>query len=308
MLLIKFYQTNDGDEAAMQMQIRVPATSANLGPGFDSLGIAVTLYLTITVKGRTKEWVVEHDMGADIPHDESNMIVKTALKILPTLPAHCFKVESDIPLARGLGSSSSAIVAGIEMANQLGKMNLTNEEKIQLATELEGHPDNVAPAILGDFVVSTFVKQKNTSIKGHFPELQFMAYIPHTELLTTESREVLPQRLPFKEAVSAGSIGNALVAALLTGRTKQAGCLMEEDLYHEKYRLKLVPHLTKIRSIGHKHHSMATYLSGAGPTVMTIIPGQEAAAFSQEIREAGLTGKLVALDVDRQGTFVTHNR
>lgn len=290
----------------MQMQIRVPATSANLGPGFDSLGIAVTLYLTITIGEKTDKWVVEHDMGSDIPNDESNMIVKTALRIFPSLQAHRLKVESDIPLARGLGSSSSAIVAGIEIADQLGKMNLTKEEKIQLATEIEGHPDNVAPAILGDFVVSTFVQKKNTSIKGHFPELQLLAYIPSNELLTTESRNVLPKELSFKEAVSAGSIGNALVAALMTGRTEQAGRLMEEDLYHERYRLKLVPHLAKIREIGHKHNSMATYLSGAGPTVMTILPMQEATAFSQEIREAGLLGEIVALEVDRQGTVVTH--
>ncbi|KRM96903.1 homoserine kinase [Liquorilactobacillus aquaticus DSM 21051] len=288
----------------MQMQIRVPATSANLGPGFDSLGIAVTLYLTVSVGEETKKWFVEHTMGVEVPSDESNMIVKTALKILPSLKAHRIKVESDIPLARGLGSSSSAIVAGIELADQLGKMNLTKEQKIQLATEIEGHPDNVAPAILGDFVVSTFVQQKNTSIKGHFPELQFIAYIPSNELLTTESRNVLPKELSFKEAVSAGSIGNTLVAALLTGRTEQAGRLMEEDLYHERYRLKLVPHLAKIREIGHKHNSMATYLSGAGPTVMTILPMQETAAFSQEIKKAGLLGKIVALDVDRQGTII----
>ncbi|KRL02144.1 homoserine kinase [Liquorilactobacillus capillatus] len=288
----------------MKVQIRVPATSANLGPGFDSLGIAITLYLTVTVLEENSNWIVEHDMGKGIPHNETNMIIKTALRLCPSLPAHRIKVESDIPLARGLGSSSSAIVAGIELAVQLGKVSLTKTEKVQQAAELEGHPDNVAPAILGDFVVSSFVDGKNISIKGYFPETRLVAYIPEQELLTTESRNVLPKQLPFMEATHAGSIGNTLVAALMTNQLEQAGQLMEADLYHERYRQKLVPHLAQLRKIGHLHHAVATYLSGAGPTVMTIISEQKLDAFTDAVKQTGLSGKLVNLEVDRQGVTV----
>lgn len=162
----------------MTLKIRVPATSANLGPGFDSLGIAVSSYLTVTVYGKAPKWKVDHKMGYAIPSDERNMIVATALKTNPELEPQHIKVTSEIPLAHGLGSSSSALIAGVVMANEVGKMHLTNEQILQKAAELEGHPDNVAPALYGDFVVSTMVDGDVSSIKLKFPDLTMVAYIP----------------------------------------------------------------------------------------------------------------------------------
>lgn len=142
----------------MSVKIIVPATSANIGPGFDSLGLAVTSYLTVTVTEENVDaWYVDHNLGEKIPHDEENLIVKTALELVPDLQPLAIKVESDIPLTRGLGSSSSAIVAGLMLANHFGNLNLSKQELVQIATEIEGHPDNVAPAILGDFVIATYL-------------------------------------------------------------------------------------------------------------------------------------------------------
>ena len=146
------------------MQIKVPASSANLGPGFDSIGMAVSLYLTLDVLEPSDEWVIYHDFD-DLPHDQSNMIIDTALKIKADLPPHHLKMQSAIPVAHGLGSSSSAIVAGIELANVLGKLQLSNDEKVAIACEIEGHPDNVAPAILGGLVIGT-------NVNGHFDAIQ----------------------------------------------------------------------------------------------------------------------------------------
>lgn len=126
------------------MKITVPATSANIGPGFDSVGVAVSKYLTITVLEPSSQWEVQHDLG-DIPTDERNLLIQTALKVKSDLAPHKIDMVSDIPLARGLGSSSSVIVAGIELANQLGELKLSEQEKLDLATQIEGHPDNVAP-------------------------------------------------------------------------------------------------------------------------------------------------------------------
>src|SRR5690554_6411272 len=139
----------------MTFMIKVPATTANIGAGFDSIGIALNLYLTLKVKLSDKlEFVHLSEHLNDLPTDESNFIYQIAKKTadryqVDVLPPCRIEVTSDIPFARGLGSSATAIVAGIELANQLLQLNLTADEKVLLATEIEGHPDNVAPAVLG---------------------------------------------------------------------------------------------------------------------------------------------------------------
>lgn len=155
------------------MKIIVPATSANIGPGFDSVGVAVTKYLQIEVCEERDEWLIEHQIGKWIPHDERNLLLKIALQIVPDLHPRRLKMTSDVPLARGLGSSSSVIVAGIELANQLGKLNLSDYEKLQLATKIEGHPDNVAPAIYGNLVIASSVDGQVSAIVADFPECDF---------------------------------------------------------------------------------------------------------------------------------------
>ena len=195
----------------MSVKIIVPATSANIGPGFDSLGLAVTSYLTVTVvEENVDAWYVDHNLGEKIPHDEENLIVKTALELVSDLQPLAVKVESDIPLTRGLGSSSSAIVAGLMLANYFGNLNLSKQELVQRATEIEGHPDNVAPAILGDFVVATYLDGEIMYEKINFPDVSLLAYIPDYWLATKKSRGVLPVNLDFKDAVRANAISNAL--------------------------------------------------------------------------------------------------
>ena len=269
----------------MTLKIRVPATSANLGPGFDSLGIAVSSYLTVTVYGKAPKWKVDHKMGYAIPSDERNMIVATALKTNPELEPQHIKVTSEIPLAHGLGSSSSALIAGVVMANEVGKMHLTNEQILQKAAELEGHPDNVAPALYGDFVVSTMIDGDVSSIKLKFPDLTMVAYIPAYDLATADAR-------------------NVLVAALVAGDMKTAGKMIESDRYHETYREKLVPHLPILREIGHRTGAMATYLSGAGPTVMSFLPHDKVEEYIDLGKKAGLKDEYRILQIEREGVHV----
>ena len=145
------------------MKITVPATSANIGPGFDSVGVAVSKYLTIEVLEPADVWFIEHDLG-DIPSDENNLLISTALQVKSDLQPHKLVMTSDIPLARGLGSSSSVIVAGIELANQLADLKLSDDDKLDIATKIEGHPDNVAPAIFGNLVVASYVDEHVTKM------------------------------------------------------------------------------------------------------------------------------------------------
>lgn len=286
------------------MKIRVPATSANLGPGFDSCGIALSQYLSIEVLENADEWQIIHSLGADIPSDETNLLLQTALKLAPKLAPKVLKMTSDIPLARGLGSSSSVIVAGIELANRLGNLNLSQKDKLQIATEIEGHPDNVAPAICGDFVVASYVDGDVHYVKHHFPLCDVIAYVPDVHLLTSESRSVLPDSMPYKEAVKASSIANVMIAAILNGNLPLAGVMMEEDRWHEAYRRKLVPHLDKIRALGQEVGVYGAFLSGAGPTVLILSPEEKTSQMVRELEKLPISASINVLSIDQEGIQV----
>ena len=286
------------------MKIIVPATSANVGPGFDSVGVAVTKYLEIQVCEEREEWMIEHQLGKWIPRDERNLLLKIALQIVPDLQPRRLKMVSDIPLARGLGSSSSVIVAGIELANQLGNLKLSKHEKLQLATKIEGHPDNVAPAIYGNLVIASSVEGQVSAVVAPFPECAFLAYIPNYELRTRDSRGVLPKKLSYKEAVAASSIANVAIAAILTGDMVKAGQAIESDLFHERYRQELVREFATIKKVAKRNGAYATYLSGAGPTVMVLADPDKMPKIKAELEKQPFKGKLHELQVDTQGVRV----
>ena len=286
------------------MKIIVPATSANVGPGFDSVGVAVTKYLEIQVCEEREEWMIEHQLGKWIPRDERNLLLKIALQIVPDLQPRRLKMISDIPLARGLGSSSSVIVAGIELANQLGNLKLSKHEKLQLATKIEGHPDNVAPAIYGNLVIASSVEGQVSAVVAPFPECAFLAYIPNYELRTRDSRGVLPKKLSYKEAVAASSIANVAIAGLLTGDMVKAGQAIESDLFHERYRQELVREFATIKKVAKRNGAYATYLSGAGPTVMVLAEPDKIPKIKAELEKQPFKGKLHDLQVDKEGVRV----
>ena len=286
------------------MKIIVPATSANVGPGFDSVGVAVTKYLEIQVCEEREEWMIEHQLGKWIPRDERNLLLKIALQIVPDLQPRRLKMVSDIPLARGLGSSSSVIVAGIELANQLGNLKLSDHDKLQLATKIEGHPDNVAPAIYGNLVIASSVEDQVSAVVAPFPECAFLAYIPNYELRTRDSRGVLPRKLSYKEAVAASSIANVAIAALLTGDMVKAGQAIESDLFHERYRQDLVREFATIKKVAKRNGAYATYLSGAGPTVMVLADPDKMPKIKAELEKQPFKGKLHDLQVDTEGVRV----
>ena len=270
------------------MKIIVPATTANIGLGFDSIGIAVDLYLTLTIVEPSSEWKIEHSFGEAVPTNEENLIIETALAVCQTLQPQHLVCESDIPMTRGLGSSSSAIVAGIELANQLGKLNLTPQQKVEWATKLEGHPDNVAPAILGGLVVATY-DEENQEVdylqKEIHSAIQGIALIPDFELSTKASRLVLPRAVIYSQAVEASSRSNVLVAALWQEDWNNVSRIVEKDLFHEPYRETLIPFLTPVRKLAKDKGAIGTYLSGAGPTVMVLSSKENAQSIAQHLQE-----------------------
>ena len=286
------------------MRITAPATSANVGPGFDSVGIAVSKYLTIDVLEAQENWWIEHDLGEEIPSNEENLLLQTALQVASDLPPHRLKMTSEVPLARGLGSSSSVIVAGIELANQLGKLSLSDEDKLEIATKIEGHPDNVAPAIFGNLVVASYVDQQTNHLVLPFPECALVAFVPNYELKTSDSRNVLPSEWTYKEAVAASSIANVAIAALAKGDLRVAGKAIEADRFHERYRQQLVTEFPQVKEVAHQHDAYATYLSGAGPTIMTLLPVEHSEAFAKDLESKGLNGQVFSLKIDTTGVKV----
>ncbi|KXT76561.1 homoserine kinase [Streptococcus sp. DD12] len=286
------------------MKITVPATSANIGPGFDSVGIAVSKYLTITIAEESPEWLVEHQLGEDVPSDARNLLIATALEVAPELQPHRIIMTSDIPLARGLGSSSSVIVAGIELANQLAQLQLSAKEKLAIATRIEGHPDNVAPAIYGNLVVAASLDDQVSALVTPVAEVAFHAFIPNYELKTSDSRKVLPQELPYKEAVTASAIANLAVAGMIAGDWELAGQAIARDRFHEKYRQPLVKEFEPVRQTAKEMGAYATYLSGAGPTIMTIISKDQVSAFKKAVEALQLDGSCHILSVDTKGIRV----
>ena len=285
------------------MIIKVPASTANLGPGFDSIGMAVSLYLEVEILSVSDRWQVDHVMPK-IPNDKNNLIVKTALTVYPGMQPLHLRVKSDIPLAHGLGSSSSAIAAGIELADHFGKLGLSDEEKVQIGARIEGHPDNIAPTILGGLVVGTELDKHFDAVKAPLPPYSLVAYVPDYNLPTKKARGVLPKELLLKTATRGSAIANTLVASLFTQNYQMAGELMEKDVFHEPYREKLVPELLKVREVAHQKHALTTYLSGAGSTIMTWIEDEHVRGFLSGLNKHGLKAKTLVLHLDEHGVQV----
>ena len=231
-------------------------------------------------------------------------MLQTALQVASDLPPHRLKMTSEVPLARGLGSSSSVIVAGIELANQLGKLSLSDEDKLEIATKIEGHPDNVAPAIFGNLVVASYVDQQTNHLVLPFPECALVAFVPNYELKTSDSRNVLPSEWTYKEAVAASSIANVAIAALAKGDLRVAGKAIEADRFHERYRQQLVAEFPQVKEVAHQHDAYATYLSGAGPTIMTLLPVEHAETFAKDLESKDLNGQVFSLKIDTTGVKV----
>ncbi|AQS52817.1 Homoserine kinase [Jeotgalibaca dankookensis] len=205
-------------------------------------------------------------------------------------------MTSEIAPARGLGSSSAAIVAGIELANLLGDLELTADAKIQWASKIEGHPDNVTPAIVGGFVVRAVLDDRVYWKKIPFLDVAMVVCVPEHQLKTIQSRTVLPTNLPFKQAVKVSSLANVLLASLQKGNLITAGKMIESDIFHEPYRAKLIPELNHVRSIGHEEAAYGTYISGAGTAVMTMISRE----YARNLRER------LQIELPRCRTHITH--
>lgn len=259
--------------------VKVPATTANLGAGFDCTGMALKLYNTIYVQEAKKglEIRVLNKTDGYIPKDESNFIYKTMKKVFDLLEYRPKGLKigllNDIPMTKGLGSSAACIAGGIAAANALCGNKLSMEEMIFLAAQLEGHPDNSTPAFTGGAVVAVTEKEKVNYIKFPIPEkLMFAVFTPDFILRTAKARSILPDEIPFKNAVF--NIGRAalLGASLATGNFDNF-TLTTQDKIHQPYRQEFIPNMYDIINMSIKCGAKGSFLSGAGPSIISIIDG-----------------------------------
>ncbi|MFJ7408404.1 MULTISPECIES: homoserine kinase [unclassified Lysinibacillus] len=291
-------------------QITVPGSTANLGPGFDSIGLGLSLYLKLDVSLQDS-WEIIHldDNGPSEFELEQHLLYIIAKKIADQynkhLPACRIKMASELPLARGLGSSAAVIVAGIELANQLCDLKLTIQDKLNLSSQIEGHPDNATASVLGGLTISS-MDENGIVDTFHVNDINasFVVYVPDVELKTSESRSVLPKQLDRAYAVHASANANMLAASLMSRDFKRAGHYMEADLFHEPFRSTLIPQYAEIREAAKAHGAYGTALSGAGPTLISIIPTTIADNFVTTMQSMFPEHQIILTKADEHGVQV----
>jgi len=263
--------------------VRVPASSANLGPGYDVLAAAVSLYLELEVE-ETGGFSLDPG-GLDVSSGRDNLIVR-AFETLHPADGISFRLKSEIPLARGLGSSAAAIVAGLFAADHLFELALTKEEMLVKATELEGHPDNVAAAIYGGFVICGAGEGGLPSAVRFDPPsgLEGIAVIPTEEVSTELAREAIPTEVPLTDAVANVSAASRLVLGLQTADLDlvAAGLL---DRLHQPYRRQLYSRSMDLVDAAAELGALGATISGAGPTVLVWTTWQEAGHVAEALEQ-----------------------
>ena len=297
------------------VRVRVPASTANLGPGFDTLGMALNLYTWIEMSPAesTRITLIGEEL-AGLPTDKRNLVYQVAQQVFQAAGVSCPELEiamySEIPLTRGLGSSASAIVGGLAAANALIGRPLSDDGLFQIAARLEDHPDNVGASLFGGIVVAYWdgTRAEYAVIEPH-ERLDVLAVIPDYHLSTEKARHALPKQVPLKDAVF--NIGHTalLVAALAQGNLAMIRHAMKDAL-HQPYRTALVPGMERILAEAADHGALGAALSGAGPTMLAFADAESGsretlqAFMLSAFAEEGIAARAIWLKPERQGVQI----
>jgi homoserine kinase len=296
-----------------RVAVRVPATTANLGPGFDALGLALNLYNRLEVERIPDGLEIQtRGEGAErLPVDDTNLTYQAFRRVFEwhgsPIPAVRMVSEIQVPLSRGLGSSAAAVVGGLVAGNELAGRPLSPEELLQLATAIEGHPDNVAPALFGGFTVACLSESGIAWTRLTPPaELRAVLVVPEREMSTAEARAVLPDSVPRRDAVLNVGRTALLVAAFATGELTLLRTAMR-DCLHEPYRAPLVPGMPEALEAAREAGALGAALSGAGSTLSALATEQFEAiggAMRAALTAFGLQSRILILSPDLAGATV----
>ncbi len=293
---------------AATLRVKVPATSANLGPGYDSFGLSLSLYDEIVV--RVGEDGLDIDVAGEgagkVRTDARNLVVKSMNTAFDRMGGRPRGLEvrclNRVPHGRGLGSSAAAIVGGLTAARALtvgGEERLDDERLLAVATEMEGHPDNVAATLVGGFTLAwTDGGQVGVLRAAPHPDLLPVVFIPGTELRTAKARKAIPETVPHSDA----ALNSARAALLSRAISDRPDLLMvaTEDFLHQEYRRSVMPRsLTLVDEL--RGAGVPAVISGAGPTVLALTDRSTAAEVSQQRRRGW---QIQSVEIDRQGVQV----
>jgi homoserine kinase len=293
--------------------VDVPATSANLGPGFDALGMAIDMVNRVHVQpGESWEIAMAGEGAERLPLGDRNLMfrsITTAARrwglALPPARLECSNV---IPLSRGLGSSSAAIVAGLLIANRLGGKPKSNDDLLHLASEIEGHPDNVTPALLGGLQACALVDGRVVHARVPLKKkLSLALYVPDAPMPTREARKVVPRRIDIHDAVYNISRACLLVAAMASGElgALQAGT---QDMLHQPARMRLFPAMPVLFHAALEAGALGVYLSGAGSTIVALVDGDPwpvGNAMAQAAAHDGVPGHPLVAATREEGAVIS---
>jgi homoserine kinase len=294
------------------IRVIVPATSANLGPGFDTLGLALGIYNELEVGLSDRPHLTVHGEGKGLlPEDEGNLVYRAARAVADAVGAGVafhLRCWNRIPLSRGLGSSAAAIVGGLVGANEMLGRPLDRAQLASLAARLEGHPDNVVPALVGG--ITAAVVEDGTAHWVRLPAQDLPAAvvaIPDFEIPTALARKRLPDRVPREDAVFNVGRTALLVGALAAGRWDLLEVAMEDRL-HQPYRKPLVPGFEDVRAAAREAGALGVVLSGAGPSLLAFAPWPRACQVGEAMQAAfaahGVRARTLVAPVDTEGTRV----
>ena len=292
-----------------RIKVTVPASAANLGPGFDTLGLALSLYNEILLEEDDRVTVMIEGEGAhSLDRSRENVVVRGALAVYETAgrPFRGLNVsmKNQIPPSRGLGSSAAAWLGGIIGANALLGAPLEAEEVLTLAARKEGHPDNVAAAFLGGLTVSCWNDDRVEAVKLSVSStLSWVVFVPEVTGSTAEARAILPERVSRADAVFNVSRACLLLAALERGRVDLLPLAMDDRL-HQPYRRRLFPWMDAVMAAARAAGALGSVLSGAGPSILSVVNGNPEPvrrAINDALPSLCLAGKAEVIAVDQVG-------
>ena len=290
--------------ALNKITVRAPATTANMGPGFDSMGMALELFNTISMERSDRFSISITGNGAgELSTGPDNMVYRGVAAVYDSFgmrpPALALSCHNEIPLRRGLGSSAAAISGGMTAANLLLGSPLPLEDLLHLADEIEGHPDNVAPALFGGCQV--VIREGDRLVSVRCPvdrKLSAVLLVPDVEIPTDEARAVMPRTVPMQDAVH--NIGRAALLALALSRGDAGNlALATQDVLHQPYRAPLFPPMTHIFTAALEAGACGVFLSGSGSTILALAESGQDAVARAMLREAEKRGVKATTHVTR---------
>ncbi len=294
------------------VKVKVPASTSNLGSGFDTFGLALNIYLTVEMSLTDNLRITYSGEGEkDVPLDTTNLIYKAAAnayeKAGTDLPPMAICIENPIPLCRGLGSSGAAIIAGLSGANKLLKNRFANAEILNMANEIEGHPENAAASLYGGLTINCINNGDVISKKVEISNpLKAVLFIPETSVSTEKAREVLPILVSYEEAIYNVQRSALLSHALIYGDYVSLKTAMQDQL-HQPFRKQLLPGYNEFEEIAYENGALGVCISGSGSTLLCFTEDNENALqekWRNLAEEKEIAGIVVVADVDNKGVAI----